>query len=45
MFLLEFSFNYDDDVFPGALLKYKNLNIKTLSYIKAPIQTNLIKSL
>lgn len=43
MFLLEFSFNYD--VFPGALLKYKNLNIKTLSYIKAPIQTNLIKSL
>ena len=43
MFLLEFSLNYD--VFLGALLKYKNLNIKALSYMKAPMQTSLIKSL
>ena len=43
MFLLELSFK--DDVFLGALLKYKNLSIKALTYMKAPIQTNLIKSL
>lgn len=42
MFLLKFSYN--DDVFLGTLLKYKHLNIKALLYMKAPTQTNLIKS-